>query len=145
MSQKNTRNNSQSGIMDENAIEQLVSKVCQKIMSRLEKKIDKNFSKMNQNVDNLSEKIKEIMEPIKTNEKDMYILNNKLDDLETYQRSKMLRFDGLKEGYNENLVSIATDLISNTMKIKCSNLDISNIYRLGKKIKINLEPLLLIL
>lgn len=133
MSTKQTRSTSQSGTgLDENGIEQLIIKVCQKFLSKLDEKLDKRFDKMESKINEVTAKIVELKDCIKTNEKEINLLHDKCDEFEIFKRKNSLRFNGIKEEENENLLSIFTNLVNNTMKVKCTISDISNIYRLGK-------------
>lgn len=127
------RSNSQSGdVTDEIAIEQLITKVCQKFIVKLDEKLGERFDKLESQMNDISNKMAEINKSVNINKKDICTLYAKQEENEIFHKRNMLRFDGLHEKENENLLQIITNLVNQSMKVKCTIADISNIYRIGK-------------
>ncbi|CAH1100084.1 unnamed protein product [Psylliodes chrysocephalus] len=80
---------------------------------------------MESKINEVTAKIVELKDCIKPNEKEINLLHDKCDEFEIFKRKNSLRFNGIKEEENENLLSIFTNLVNNTMKVKCTISDIS--------------------
>lgn len=130
-----TRGNSQSSQqqqMDENTLEIMINKVCAKFLNKIEEQFDKKFEKFESKLNILCDKFSALEKVVGKNEKDVFEINKRMDEIEQNQRKKTLRFVGINESEGEQLVSIITNLVNATLKVKCTITDISNVYRVGK-------------
>ncbi|CAH1098821.1 unnamed protein product [Psylliodes chrysocephalus] len=101
----------------------------------MEDKISKMLNRMDEKMLDLTNKMSEVSKSVIAHDNELKFISKKLDDMETFQRRKILRFDGIGENDNENLMSIMINILNNSMKVKCSSSDICNLYRQGKLIR----------
>ncbi|CAG9815919.1 unnamed protein product [Phaedon cochleariae] len=151
---KTTRSNSASGLLDENALETIISKMTSKITTKIEDQIDKLGKKIcameasnNERIDAIGKKFDSIdgklsgvvskleglTEDTENNRKGMEKLNLKMDWIQQHSRENSLTIIGIKEDSNDNLLSKVLSVFVDAMKIKCSPADIYNVHRIGKR------------
>lgn len=83
-------------------------------------------------MDEVCFKIYELDNRAQANEEEIAKLKNKLNYLDSNQKKKSLRFNGLKEFDGESLIAIIANIVNNTMKVKCTSQDINDIYRISR-------------
>lgn len=118
--------------MDESAMEAIINKVCEKFMNKIEQQFDQKFEQMSEKFDSLCHKIDNLDKTVETNVNAIQKNIKRMDDIEYNFKKNRIRLMGVKEMDNENLLSIFINLLNNNLKIKCSFLEINNIYRVGK-------------
>lgn len=120
------RNNQKTSEVNEEMIRRIVSEALRdatlvKVVEELKQTLAENTA---------------VIESLKTalEEKDRTIsrLNNKIDDLEQYQRRQCLRIFGVKEEQAEDTDKIATD-VAGRIGVELSITDIDRSHRIGKK------------
>ncbi|CAH1110571.1 unnamed protein product [Psylliodes chrysocephalus] len=134
-----SRSQSGSVIMDENLIEQLSVKVCQRLEDHLNKKLGKIENKISElsnrfeeKIEEISSKMSDITDSMVSNNAKITDITEKLNNIEAAHKRNSLRFDGIAESDNENLMSVLINICCNILKVKCCSTDINNIYRQGK-------------
>lgn len=133
-----SRGNSQSSqqqVMDENALEIMINKVCVKFLKKIEEQFDKKFENLELKLNMLCDKYSALEKAVGKNENTLLEMNTRIDEIEQKQRKNTLRFVGIKESKGEHLMSTITNIVNTTLKVKCTTTDISNIYRVGKPSK----------
>ncbi|CAG9815558.1 unnamed protein product [Phaedon cochleariae] len=121
--------------MDDTFFENITSKISAKVTAS----IGEQLATMNQKLDNMEAKINDELIRIATVEKmsisnrtDIVKLSDEMDDMEQFRRANSLRFIGVKEEENENVLTTVLSIINNGLKVKCLPSDINNVFRVGK-------------
>lgn len=136
MPNRTNRSNSvsQAAPLDEAAIEAIMEKVCSKFFSKLEVKIEK----ITENIKKLSDNLQKTEKLAVQNQKNIETINSQLDESHQFSKRNSLRITGLKE--SEELLDNVLNLINATLKVKCNNSDINNLYRIGRMSQENNIP-----
>lgn len=117
----------------ETITEEIIAKISDQYISKLEKTLGRLDEKLNNVITNLDAlNIANL-----ANKKSINALENKCDHLEQQLLKNFLRFTGIKESTNENTASIIIQLLKEQLKIEINKHDIESIYRIGKVTDLN--------
>ncbi|KAJ8927523.1 hypothetical protein NQ314_020025 [Rhamnusium bicolor] len=90
------------------------------------------MEKINKKLMDVSDSLKLLDKTVSSNTKAISELTDKFDLLEQYFKKNFLRFLGIAENNDEDLVEIIVSLINNTLKVPCANQDIDYTFRVSK-------------
>ncbi|CAG9823890.1 unnamed protein product [Phaedon cochleariae] len=123
--------NSPEEIMIESIINKLVPKLTTKLeehIVNLGKKIDIMEEKFNGAITQLSS----LESIVKSNDTVIIGMNSKLDIFAQKLKANSLRLIGIKEEQDENLSAKVLAVFNDALKVRCSLLEINNLFRIGK-------------
>lgn len=134
-----TRSSSQSGLqgMDDSSIDTIIDRAISKFSSKIEGQINSKFEKIDANMNTLLEKLSNVEKISISNKNDVTRLCNEMDEVKQIMKKNHLRFDGIKETPDENVIENIISIIKSNMNVECALSDISNAYRVGKIAKDN--------
>ncbi|CAH1106999.1 unnamed protein product [Psylliodes chrysocephalus] len=98
----------------------------------MDEKLDKILTDIELKFETISDKMVELTTSLTNNSQEIMKLNDKIEWLESLTFKNKICINGIKEDTREHLLSIVTNLINNTMKIKCNIWDINDLHRIGK-------------
>lgn len=120
--------------IDESDLEILINKVCTQFVNQLEQKFDQKLEKLDKNVIELSNSIKNLNKMVTSNNNAIESIMAKCDILEQRGKRNALRINGIPEKEGEVVPNIVISLITNTLKLTCTEQDIDSAFRIGKAI-----------
>lgn len=126
----NTEENSNS--ISDAAMEKLISKVCCNFVTQLEAKIDSKFDKLVDKLSEVTNSIKVLDERVTSHSLQAVKLNERNDYIEQLLKKNSLRFLGIAELDNEDVVDTVISFIINILKVNCNISDIDSAFRLPK-------------
>lgn len=118
-----------------NETEQLMQKVCANFVNQLEVKMDKKFEKFDRLGDQFNTLNKSIQQLINAGEetkKSIAALETAIDNLHQKSKQNSLRFHGIIEHEDENIMSVISNFINSTLGITCGEAEIDYAFRTGK-------------
>ncbi|XP_074039059.1 uncharacterized protein [Leptinotarsa decemlineata] len=125
-------------IKSDSLINQIVNKVTEALAKTLEQKLMKVVStvaELEQNYTDMNEKFKSMENKLEIAEKEKYEMEDKVDQMDQATRSCNLRVFSLKEKPNEITKEEIKKIINSKMSLNLTDGDISNCYRVGRKVE----------
>ena len=119
-----------SMLQESGALQVLANLIKDAVVSELQKSIDIN-----------TEVVKDLRDTIEQKNRKITELENKIDDLEQYQRRQCLRIFGVEEETNENTDEIAVELAAN-IGVDLQVADIDRSHRVGRRVGDRPRPII---
>ncbi|KAJ8914267.1 hypothetical protein NQ315_010999 [Exocentrus adspersus] len=117
---------------DSEEVEQLITKVCNKFVHRLEDSFDRKLGKLDEKLSEVSNTLKSLNQRVSTNLNEIQNVLSTCDLLEQRNKINCLRFHGLVENDGENVVGMIVSYIDKVLKVPCSESEVDSAYRAGR-------------
>ncbi|KAJ8979908.1 hypothetical protein NQ317_004902 [Molorchus minor] len=117
---------------DTDNMEKLINKVCTSFTKQLEVKMDDRFERFDKKLGEMSNTIKSLNITLSNNTKCINKLEKQYDLLDQIVKRNTLRFLGLEERDDEDIVDTVIKFINNRLRIPCNIRDIDCAFRIGK-------------
>lgn len=121
---------------DDAHIEELINKVCENFMDKLESKISSSLDQLNDTIDkkfaDLKSSVNILDKTINSIQTGLKSLEGKNDLLDQYNKRNNLRVHGITECENEDVLQVLLDFINSDLNVSCNLNDIDSVFRIGK-------------
>ncbi|KAG5875095.1 hypothetical protein JTB14_033699 [Gonioctena quinquepunctata] len=116
---------------EESHDEQLMEKVCNKVVSRFEQILDKKFAEMEKRLSEMTIAIETNKKMDYGNEKSVITLELQQDDIEQMRRKNNLRINGLTQRECEDILDTVLKFVRDNLNVKCLANYIDEVYKLN--------------
>ncbi|KAG5874170.1 hypothetical protein JTB14_000607 [Gonioctena quinquepunctata] len=110
--------------------EQLMEKVCNKVVSRFEQILDKKFAEMEKRLSEMTMAIETNKQMFMETKKSVITLELQQDDTEQ-MRKYNLRINGLTQREGEDILDTVLKFVRDNLNVKCVASDIDEVYKLN--------------
>lgn len=126
-------NPSETGLISEEQLETLMTRVCSNFVKQLESKIDNKFDHLEKKLTDTTAAVKCFEQKINSHENAIASLTTKNDYSEQIRKRNNLCFHGLLEGENEDILVEVVNFINVKLKVPCEAFDIDCAFRIGRE------------
>lgn len=127
---RSTKNSMSTGL-DDDALEQLINKVCTNFTQQLYKKLDSRTKKLESKLTQACESFTALNDRVSSNAKTILKIGERMDLVEQGNKRNTLRLCGLPESENEELEQLLLSFINNDLKVSCDITDLDYFFRIG--------------
>lgn len=124
---------SKTKVHNELSTEELIYKVCNEFMEKIDKSMDEKFVVFRDKLNEVTNSVSSLNNTVRNNVKDISQLNKKVDALEQASKNNTLRICGLNEEEDEcSVVDHVANFFSEKLGVTCRAEDFISIYRINK-------------